>query len=411
MKETEELLNVIEFYEKYGEQDQEQDAGDNPFVVLGPDGAKKTKLRLYVYGGCAGYFSTNNCPSNLCNETYSVYLKKKYVNKKKPPQSFSIPSWILEKEEYKMHIDEEGGLEKSFKSLVNRTDNSATKDYHRKQTADDILRTEQYRDYVMAAFQNRWKKDDNTLSERRIQTKLIKQFRGKRPSESPTIITDMEYSIAMPETGIVRMEDADKTRTIRKKPDIIVFDEKTKSFGLIELKYNGESLENLEQHYLDFCNLISKAGDPIRKLEDRWAKGKRKSDKGIKEAIEYAQWTVLDECLYRARFQCDVGLIHKEWKSYFNTIRNDFKNQLECKKGEFPDSLLWCGFYFVGGDLQTISAALTNDRLKEDIKNSQISARYAYCTNEEFNNKSVSLTFNYDYNQFMQFIYERIKKK
>ncbi|MBO6265926.1 MAG: hypothetical protein J6M57_07965 [Acidaminococcaceae bacterium] len=364
------VSSIVKLYEDY----ENPKTKEKPFVIVGPDGTNKDFLRIYAYGGKVGYISTvEEKNSKLCNIDYAAFLKKKHTNKKN--QEFNAPEWVLCK--YKKHIPQnsiEDGLKASFESLIKHSND--------KETNDTVLVSEQYLDYIMAAAQNRWIKKGNSIneSERRIQTSLVKKFRNSDFVEGAVVVTDMEYNIAMPETGMVRNEDKNKKKRIYKKPDIIVFD--GTSFGLVELKFNGESLDNLGTHYLDFCNWLAEVNDPIRKNDKYWYKKSEKTEEEIKEEINKTRWNILKECLFRAESLCSNGLIQKEWKKCFDSINEKYKIQLDSKMGEFPKQLLWFGFYFVGGDKGVIKEEI-NKQLGTKIQESNIEPRFEYCDKDD----------------------------
>ena len=43
---------------------------------------------------------------------------------------------------------------------------------------------------------------------------------------------------------------------VLKEPSVVAFDKDTNSFGLIELKYQRKSLENMTKHFADFYNMV-----------------------------------------------------------------------------------------------------------------------------------------------------------
>ena len=388
----EEITSIVALYEDY----KNPQTKEKPFVVVGPEGANKDFLRIYAYGGKVGYISTEKKDSKLCSADYTDFLKEKHINLKK--QEFNAPQWVLDK--YEKHISKsiiEGGLKASFESLINHSNNDETSDKHEGDTNDAVLKSIQYIDYVMAAAQNRWKKKNSDIneSERRIQTNLVKSFRKSNYIKGAIIVTDMEFNIAMPETEVVRKEDKDKKKRIYKKPDLIVFD--GTSFGLVELKYNGESLDNLGTHYLDFCNWLAEANDPIRENDEYWYRKAEKSKEEVKEAINKTRWNILNECLFRAKSLCNQGLIRKEWKKCFDSISDKYKIQLDSKKGEFPKQLLWCGFYFVGGDKDKIEEEIIK-QLSNKIHVSNIKPRFEYCDKTD---KIEVIKLNYTVDDFL----------
>lgn len=318
-KTIKELIKIINNYEV----DCVDASPDKPFVIVGPSG-NKWGLRIYCYGGVVGVIKQSNEAydrKDLISPDFNKYLCRLYVDGKK--QAYSLCQKMKKKykndlvdvsknkklREEKIIKDGEityqylfDGLNVDFlniltkpseiwESILNINNNKAGK----------IGR--KYLDYCAAATFSKFLNGKES-GERKVQTSLLKEYMGMKKSESNWIITDMEFCIT------------DKERNYNHKPDLIVFD--GKGFGLVELKYAGESMDkdaenSLMKHYIKFYNSIYESKNNI---------------------------DIVKECLRRARALLEYELIDKSWSKEINDFIIPEKGAADC---------LWMGFLFVEG--------------------------------------------------------------
>ena len=172
--------------------------------------------------------------------------------------------------------------------------------------------------------------------ERRVQQLVAKQYQthtGIFKDNQKLIITDIEFGMQIRKDG--------KNKIC--KPDFVAFD--GERFGLIEMKYDGQSMGNgaensLDVHFLDFYNAIEPS-----EQEKRYK-----------------------ECLRRLEILLTCGVIKEEIDSV------NWKNRLEeCSKKienkQLPQDLFWVGFIFIGGDRKKISKYIKKQLIDPSIEN------------------------------------------
>lgn len=248
---AEKLKDVWDFVYKDGE------SKEQPVIILGPSGSEKTKLRMYAYGGLIGRIPTGTGKCRLLSEAYKKYLSD---------------SQDVEK------------LEEMFQ----------------KENENDLLFSEAYLKLAVKAAENRFTKGNKTKDknprERSIQTRIVKKYMSEGTG---CCVIDMEFHV----TKQKKMEK-------HSRADIVVFDEE-KGFGLIELKYNNESCDNLDEHCNDYNKICS--------------------DRKISEKNEA-------ELIRRAEYLADYGLIDSRY----------YEKMMEIKNSGSAIGF-WYGFLFVGG--------------------------------------------------------------
>lgn len=117
----------------------------------------------------------------------------------------------------------------------------------------EILNEQNLRGMIQIA-ENRAKGEletSKTYVERSVETRLIKKHRDDKYGNG--IIVDMEFSTPKNWMGQIAKYNG---ITKRGKPDLVIYDPETESFGLVELKYQNKSCENMEKHFADFYNII-----------------------------------------------------------------------------------------------------------------------------------------------------------
>lgn len=260
-------------------------------IILGPQDRRGNKLRVYANGGVLGKIG---------------------ITKKAQCEIHKKPDYLehLEKKEEK-------------EALLKLIDESKKKGVNARHVSE-ILCDKHYIDYMLKAtkqWDTRYDKctGQKVRGERSIETSLIAQQGKIENKNNNLLVYDMEYEITLPSIKAIR-----KGKEVPKKsePDLIVFD--GKNIGIIELKYNADSMtgkNGLKEHYLDFMDFI-------------W----NGTDKG--------RWDIIDESIYRLECLKDAGLIDDSWYDNITELREWYKSN---EAGNFDTDRIWIGFYFVEG--------------------------------------------------------------
>ncbi|MCR4586140.1 MAG: hypothetical protein K5686_10510 [Lachnospiraceae bacterium] len=96
----------------------------------------------------------------------------------------------------------------------------------------------------------------NTYEERSVETALI--YKNRQHTNPSAIIIDMEFECPKDWMGkVVRMRNDQESTT--GKPDLVIYDKESKSFGIVELKHMNKSCGNMEKHFVDFTNIVKSA--------------------------------------------------------------------------------------------------------------------------------------------------------
>lgn len=260
-----------------------------PIAVVGPKGGG-TQLRVYAYGGVIGQIDTvhsKNAKSRyLADPEYAKYLGR-LSNDCEADRNYMR----YMQEQFADFSGEDGDVQPG--ALCARLSEMLEESF------DFMLKDAEYLGLILKAAQMKFRKKAGSLGERRIQTAIVRQHMKKEPQDGWCVI-DMEYTVS---------RDVNPGRK-KFKPDIVVYDREY-GFGLIELKYNNENAENLEDHYINSRSVIN---DPA-------AAGK-----------------IAKELTRRSRYLREYGLIDPE---------------LFASMTENSRPRLWQGFLFVGGDRQT----------------------------------------------------------
>lgn len=277
---------------------------EQPIVIVGPDGTTKTKLRVYAYGGCIGRIATQK-------GDYNQLAKDKNYGEH------------LETDEQKYRLKKMQQLKYGEKK-------------------GKLLFDSEYLDLILHAARTRFlgeKKGTEERKERSIQTSIVKKHIYKQ-SDDGWCIVDMEFAIS--------------EKNLFSKPDLVVLD-KDKGFGLIELKYENESIENLIQHYEKLSRIASSLN--------------------VKEQVK--------ELKRRCGYLEHYGLINPE---HYDS----------CAK---PDCL-WYGFLFVGGE-KTTSVGLVKGMAKQhpEIKE-EANCRFWWFPEEDLESMNLSFDSADTYEEF-----------
>lgn len=250
----EKLKHVWDFVYKDGENE------EWPVVIVGPSGTKgeEEMLRMYAYGGRIGTIPMGTGKYGL--------LDRKYKNHLSNPQDAEKLEKMFQEEDKKGLIFSEAYLELAVK---------ATKAKFTKAKS---------------------KPGGKSLKERNIQTQIVKQYMAEGTGWR---VIDMEFRVP-------KQEEMEKHSQV----DIVVFDEE-KGFGLIELKYNNENCDNLDEHCNDYNKICS--------------------DRKISEKNEA-------ELIRRAEYLANYKLIDSRY----------YEKMMEIKNSGSAIGF-WYGFLFVGG--------------------------------------------------------------
>lgn len=346
---------------------------EEPIIVVGPaednskksldkEGCKRALLRIYSYGGKLGgiVLDENNEEDLLIGADYleNHLLQKDNLSEYSTSEMEQIDKWKADIAKRRADSKSEKGLSGNQITLKGNRD------------------TIYYGDSIKLAVRATWlwgqKDSEQESKERNEQTRVIKYHIGPLASYTGKYVpTDMEYKLPIPQTGCIKNSihlaklkgkngvDNGDYRHNRKKPDFIVFD--GQSFGLVEMKYNGASMErsqanSLREHFLDFISIIAPPDSLLRDDKLTGEDGKKiwhvyneLSDEQRRKAVYKAQWEVLHECLYRALCMKEIGLLSEECALKLDELIQWYNKQ--DTDGPFPyeKNLLWCGFYFMNG--------------------------------------------------------------
>lgn len=366
LQDAEEVVKALKSYQyKYSTRK------DDPLLIVGPSGGD-TDLRVYAYGGCIGKIATE--PLKWCklaiqkdndgekNYSYGKYLVDGYQNGHGIVFDFeSVPE--LKRLQEDMMLDEQ------FLSEFRKSNNQQkgilyyrfdllAKASGSKKGNKNILENKSYLDLVISAaytrFMHRRKDKEHNktiiqnIGERSKQTLIAKQMQSLAFDEKAAnmVVVDIECDVPFHykegETRRQKWNAKDKKMVDKEnaKIDFVVFD--GKSFGLIEFKYEGMSMESgtensLEEHYLDFRRILCEE-ENVHRVE------------------------LVIELIRRMDYLLTYSLIDNSWE---RPLRDLEEKVLQMKPEEYNSDMLWYGFYFVGGDRKyierEIKKQLTND--------------------------------------------------
>lgn len=187
-----------------------EEIGDNCTVIMGPKRGNskeppETKMRVYSHGGNILNLSTEE--NKKC-----VYIPdKEYLgyNYESKPEPF--PPGPMDYDKF-----DDDKLRSGLEFAIELADNWANGGKHHRK-------------------------------ERSVETALI--CKNRKQEEPSALLIDMEFTC--PECWL---KEGGESKTA--KPDLVVYDMEEHSFGIVELKYDGKSLDNLEKHLKDFTNMV-----------------------------------------------------------------------------------------------------------------------------------------------------------
>lgn len=339
-------------------------------VILGPSGNKNKqdyRLRVYSNGSDIGKIPITmdgECElatkkSKLVPGDIYPYDKAKYLRK----EGFvNGRGTIIENKDIEL-------LEERYHSILNGMTVEEYYVQHFCEAAvnrDYLISDPVYLDMACLAAYN-WsfnKKKNKKIGERGVQTHIARRCMDEKPGDG-LIVTDIEFTMGGVSDGEV---------------DFVLFD--GKRFGLVELKYNAESMgsgqdNSLYDHMCDFYKVLS---------------DNEKSKEQLKQ------------CLYRAEILSRKGIevISNDWNPVFGEMIDSIENEAD------PKRLMWCGFLFVGGDKTVVldevkKQLLSNEsipgRKELNLREKRfdgIDVMYQYVSEKKYSDENYKITMSKD---------------
>lgn len=263
---------------------------DERTVMMAPkigssSGPFNTKLRVYSYGNIILELSTTK------------YAKCKYIpNKKLIPDGYS-------------DISESIDYEKLSKEKIERAIGYA------KQRANGDNNRKKY------------------YEERSVETALI--YKNRRNAHEIASIIDMEFGCPTNWIG-----NSDYSTTV--KPDLVIYDRESKCFGIIELKCNNNSCDNIQKHVHDFWNITNSSVETLKKIKDEFVR-----------KINYLQ--------------------------HYRIIQNINENDID----KANENNIWMAFLFIGGVRDTSETYFEKRREYNDIDPNLFGFNYYHSLDDE----------------------------
>lgn len=285
-----------------------------PVLILGPENDSekyKGKMRLWAYGGSIATIDseTGHIYLSKGSRDYIPYLCDGFRNNKRPPEEFwqeglfdelDMPANVKYDRLLKMHSKSSGRINSELLDLsvfaaytryLNRSEYKTYPTYPQEKSIQCVIAKNSMLSGV-------WKNEESSLVVIDVETHLFDEG-----SEHP-------------------------------RADYVVFD--GTSFGLIEFKYLGQSMDSkansLRKHYDDF----KKAMNP---------RNGRKLFELLKMKLSYL---------------LEYGLIDESWH----------EKGREFLDRDYDSSVLWCGFYFLGdkSDISGKYKDIVEDRISKQLK-------------------------------------------
>lgn len=282
--------------EKYGFLNPKMQWLSKPIIFA--SGETDNTLEVMAYGGCIGRISLDDDGSRCFSdeEIKDIMEYAKYLSPKEKTDEYyqnQHKHYIYLPEKFVNKYAKEGKAR--MLRLLDGTN-----------TVNQLLLNKEYLDLMVCAayvrFMHREAQYMVDVSERSMQS-MIARSNLDNCNESNMIVIDVEFK-----------EKIDgKTPSV----DFVVMDKKGKSFGLIEFKYQGESMNpndknSLTEHFRDFRAMITE-----RKTEI------------VNRLIGYTMNAIAYGIIDDLEAKKTVDLIKERYE----------KGQLQ--------NILWCGFYFV----------------------------------------------------------------
>lgn len=303
-------------------------AVESPIVVLGPQGGKRiTMLRVYAYGGLIGRISTGKGKMHLAEDKgYLKYLSKEYLTQDDDKKYLED----MNEKYIRQEVSEAGYSSADYNTICGKLQKRLEEildepcDFYLKPSSYSA----EYIDLILKAAKKKFTNENGTIpGERQIETAIVKRHMKKDTDEGWCVV-DMEYTVPK------ELSVSGKEFT----PDIIVFDTH-EGFGLIELKYDNKSTDNMNKHYNDVQNLIKLIKD--------------------EEAVQ----KIIKELERRSSYLRNYDLIDD---TLYQSMKNSHK--------------LWQGFLFVGGEREDTVKLVKS---KEALFGKEQNCRFAFYPYDE----------------------------
>ena len=363
---TKEAVKALKKYKfRYGK----YKTAETAIAIVGGDGSFPNHLRVYVYGGLIGRIGLNSMTQckiegfkkDKVKEdqakldevkedrkySYGKYLKDKYLNGNKQEFTYEqIPKFteLRSKLIKELKLEEDKDLGDCFDKIAKAF---AAQDKNQKTQYLTDPDNHYYLDLISAAahtrFMHRIVEGEDTkivsYSERSMQTLItafnqVIEFNFQRPVTKQSVVVDMEYEAILNNDDefcinngyeILKQKNAEGVEQKKEKAkiDLVVFN--GVSFGLIEFKYQGESMDkgsnnSLEAHFKDFRRIIH-------------------------EDTNENKLKLLKELIKRTKYLIAAGVIHQSWEigiKQIEKILDKSDKEIDVKP------YLWCGFLFLG---------------------------------------------------------------
>lgn len=284
-----------------------------PVLVLPPENNDKYagKMRLWAYGGSIADVDTKNGLVKLSNNKmdYVDYLGNGFRIKKKHPEEF----W-----QEGLFDDLDDAADQEYIRLIREHDRSSGV------INKELLDLSVFAAYTRYMNRNLYKTYPSYPQEKSMKCVIAKNsmLNSKYMDNGASmVVIDVE----------THLFNKNKKHP---RADFVVFDGKT--FGLIEFKYLGQSMDskenNLKKHYEDFCTALT----------PQIARG------------------LFEELKIKLKYLASYGLIDESWQD---------KCKEMCSR-KYDESVLWCGFYFLGDatDIPGKRKKIVTDRIKSQLK-------------------------------------------
>ena len=341
------IKNICDFL---GQNIKDEEGNEIPYAVCAPTtdiNGRKSGARLYCFGGAN--------LAEICDNRVK-HLKNSYVFRDGKAGA-NVRSQYIEESEFAEFVSE--------------------RNKYNNMSFDQLDSDSGYRDFLRKCVNiaKKWSILQNK-EERSIETRIVQKSRENKTS----CVVDMEFNV--PKTWNCKIKGIDVIRSPR--IDLVIYDETDQSFGLIELKNEGDTdmnAQNMRKHYADFTAVLDSEnlGNIIKNLEER------------------TNWLF------------NNGII-------------------ELKKEVSDVNKIWYGFLFAGDSKDSYKRLYTGDLLKErpvyedpwiikEKKNGQIkvsclrgrykdmikneNVRYKFCTPGELDRLSLSFSNMQTFDEFM----------
>lgn len=272
-------------------------------IIIGPQGHKEKKLRIYAGGGSIGKIALRGKGKCEINQSENYVENHLFIDGSETQKD------SIAQNELRKFFEEARGKKEDDRSC------------------GEILCDPHYIELMLKATRHfGYKYGKNSVyqgkrvkRERLIETTLIAQQGEIKCENGNLLVYDMEYALTCPTNSTTKNGKKKK----HSKPDFMVFD--GQNIGFVELKYDAENMSgdgSLGVHYSDFMDFIWNSTE------------------------EYNIWDILDETIYRLECLKDANLLDISWYTGINNIRLWYNENRG--KDNFAERI-WIGFFFVEG--------------------------------------------------------------